>query len=240
MHKGIDGQDIFYDDTDKSNFLEKLLENKKEFKCKIYSYCLMNNHIHLVIGIESENLSNMMKSLSLKYVLYFNKKYERSGPLFQNRFNSKCVENQKYFLDLCRYVHQNPENAGICKTSQYKWSSYQEYVKTDRIIDKRTLLNYFNNSIDNFKIFTNKGKSDNDYDFIDYEFRIKMNDSELKEFIVKKMNLGHINEFMNLPEEEFKKGIEFLKNIEYTSISQIARVVRINQYQLKKYWKRGA
>ena len=125
MYKGIDGQDIFYDENDKLDFLEKLLENKKEFKFKIFSYCLMNNHVHLVIGIEAENLSNAMKSLSLKYVLYFNKKYERSGPLFQNRFNSKCIENQKYFLDVCRYVHQNPEKAGICKTSQYKWSSYK-------------------------------------------------------------------------------------------------------------------
>ena len=75
---------------------------------------------------------------------------------------------------------------------------------------------------------------------MDFEFRTKMNDSELADFIVGKLNLEHINQFSDLKNEEFEKGIEFLRNIEYTSVSQIARVVRINQYQLKKYWKRGA
>ena len=240
IYNGIDGQDIFYDDSDKRVFLKKLLENKNEFMYKIFSYCLMSNHVHLVIEINDENLSKAMKSLSLKYVLYFNKKYERSGPLFQNRFNSKCVENQRYFLDVCKYVHQNPEKARICKTKDYKWSSYHEYIGKEKIINKDAFLQYYNGNIDDFINYTNYVKSENELDFIEYEFRTKMTDNELAEFIVNKLNLRHINEFSNLSGQEFNKGIEILKNIEYTNFSQLARVTRINAYQLKKYWKRGA
>ena len=163
----------------------------------------------------------------------------RSGTLFQDRFKSKCVENQKYFLDVCRYVHQNPEKAKICKTEDYKWSSYHEYVKKTKIIDKNILLYYFDNNLKNFKIFTTKGRSDDEYDFMEYEIRDRIQDDELAEMIVKKLSLNNISEFTELPSEEFEKGIEFLKNMKYTSCNQISRVTRINRYQLKKIWKRG-
>ena len=67
--------------------------------------------------------------------------------------------------------------------------------------------------------------------------RVKIEDSELSELLVKELKLNNINEFKELDEEEFKKGIEFLKNLQYTSFNQISRVVRINRYQLEKYWK---
>lgn len=237
IYKGIDSQDIFYKDIDKQYFLDKLLENKKEYKYKVFAYCLMSNHVHLVISINNEILSNAMKSLSLKYVWYFNTKYFRSGPLFQNRFKSKCVENQQYFLDVCRYVEQNPEKAGICNTDKYKWSSYHEYVEKEKVIDKDILLYYFDNSIKNYKDFTTKGKSDNKADFIEYELRDKMKDEELTELIIKEFNLNNITDFCKMTEKEFKKGIEFLRDLQYTNFSQISRVIRMNQYQLKKYWK---
>ena len=237
MYKGIDNEDIFYNDNDKSLFLKNLIEGKNEFQYKIYAYCLMSNHIHIVLEIKDEVLSNAMKSLSLKYVLYFNKRYSRSGPLFQNRFNSKCVENQKYFLDVCRYIEQNPEKAGICKAEEYKWNSFHEYIGKEKIIDKEKLLKYFNNDVKSYTIFTTKGKSENKEDFIEYELRNKMQDDEVAEFIKKEFKLNNIKEFKNLPREEFEKSIEILKNLQYTRFSQIARVIRMNKYQLKKYWK---
>ena len=74
---------------------------------------------------------------------------------------------------------------------------------------------------------------------MEYEIRDRIQDDELAEMIVKKLNLNNISEFTDLPSEEFKKGIEFLKNMKYTSCNQISRVTRINRYQLKKLWKRG-
>ena len=94
--KGIDSQDIFYDDRDKQVFLEKLIETKRNIDYKIYAYCLMSNHIHMVIEIEDEFLSKAIQSLNIRYNRYFNKKYMRSGTLFQDRFKSEPVETNEY------------------------------------------------------------------------------------------------------------------------------------------------
>lgn len=97
--KGIDGHDIFYDNNDKNFFLKQILTTKQTFNYIVYSYCLMSNHVHLVIKCKNELLSKAIQSLSIRYVSYFNKKYERTGHLFQGRFKSKSVENQKYFKE---------------------------------------------------------------------------------------------------------------------------------------------
>ena len=157
--KGIDESTIFYDDEDRNVFLNKLKVTKKKFKYKILAYCLMNNHVHLVISIENENLSKGIQSLIIRYASYFNRKYDRKGPFVQNRFNSKKVESQRYFLEVCRYVHRTPEKAGIEKTDKYRWSSYHEYIGKEKIIDKRFLMHYLGNDINNFTEYTTKKES---------------------------------------------------------------------------------
>ena len=235
--KGIDGQDIFYNDYDKTVFLDKILETKENIDYTVYAYCLMSNHVHLVLGIQDEYLSKLMKSLSIRYISYFNKKYLRSGPFFQDRFNSKCVENQKYFLDVCRYVHQNPEKAGICKVQDYKWSSYHEYIGKEKIISKNILLHYFNNNIEEFEKFNTNGKSDNEFDFMEYELKKNFKDDELAKFIMDKLNIENINDISKMTKEELYKNLDFLKNMQYTNLSQIARVTRLSRWRLERILK---
>lgn len=237
INKGCNGQDIFFDDNDREMFLNKLKNLKSEYHFYVYSYCLMSNHVHIVIKIDEKNLSKMMKSLNVSYVLYFNEKYSRTGVLFQNRFKSKCIYDQKYFLDVCRYIEQNPEKAKICKTDEYKWSSYHEYIENNRIIDKEKLMEFFGNDINNYIFFTTKGRSTNFEDFIEYELRSKMTDEELGKIIVEYFELDNIGDIKNLNNEEFEKVLEFLKNLQYTNLRQISRVLGMNVYQLKKYWK---
>ena len=152
--KGIDSQDIFYSDQDRNFFLKQLSITKQEYNNQIYAYCLMANHVHLVFKAEDEILSKSIQKISISYAQYFNKKYKKTGSLFQDRFKSKRVEDKDYFLEVCRYVHRNPENAGISKTKDYKWSSYKEYIGKEKIIDKNVLLHYFNNNIDEFQRYT--------------------------------------------------------------------------------------
>ena len=135
IFKGIDNQDIFYDNQDRRVFLKQLSKTKKDFNLNLYAFCLMDNHVHMVLKSEKDFLSKSMQSLTIKYVQYFNKKYKRTGTLVQSRFKSKSIEDQRYFLEVCRYVHRNPENAGIAKTKDYQWSSYQEYLGKSKIID---------------------------------------------------------------------------------------------------------
>lgn len=238
MYKGLDGKDIFYDESDNKVFLNIILELKKDIQFKLYAYCLMSNHVHLVIKIEDILLSKAMKSLGLRYALYFNKKYIRSGPLFQNRFNSKCVENQNYFLKVCKYVHQNPEKAGICITQNYKWSSYHEYLGNEKLIDKKVLLHYFNNNLDEFMKFNTNKDLEDDYQYIEYEFKTKLEDSELVKLILKKLKIQNINDIAKMKKSDRKEKIKILKDLKYTSIRQIARITGIERKVIERIFSK--
>ena len=244
--KGIDDQDIFYDDQDRRYFLKQILNLKKEINYDVYSYCLMTNHIHMVIKSEAKVLSKIMQSLMIRYVYYFNSRYERSGPLVQNRFKSKCVENQKYFLEVCRYIHRNPEKAGMAKTQNYKWSSYQEYLGEEKIINKKVLLHYFNNDISEFvKYTTNLDLEDieNLYEYAEYEIRSRLLDEEVVQIIMKKFKICDTSDvvifFKNMSKEELEKYLGAIKDIKGINKSQVARILRINRKFVSDVWDRA-
>lgn len=147
MLRGINKQDIFEDEDDFSMFrglLFHMVYYKDEMgkhqppRCHFYAYCLMTNHVHLLIREVEEDLSTVIKRISVAYALYYNNKYQRAGHLFQNRFRSEPVNDSAYFITLIRYIHQNPVAAGIAKSvDAYAWSSWNEYdsniTQTNRI-----------------------------------------------------------------------------------------------------------
>lgn len=241
--KGIDGQTIFYNDQDRKFFLKQISITKKEFNYIIYAYCLMVNHVHLVIKSEDVLLASLMKSLQVRYVNYFNKKYKRTGPLMQNRFKSKNVENIEYFLEVCRYVHRNPENAGIMNTQNYEWSSYKEYTGKERIINKRALLYYFNNDIEYFKRYTLKKDNVEEINsFIEYEMIDKLVDDQLIHYIMNKFKINNVQDvpsfFKNKNKEELEKILKEISNIEGTNITQVARITRLGRRTIEKTWQK--
>jgi REP element-mobilizing transposase RayT len=144
MLRGINKQDIFNDDEDRERFLETIQRYKKETGFQLYAYCLMDNHVHLIIRENDMELSKVMKRIGTSYAGYFNWKYGRSGHLFQNRYCSEAVENDSYLYMVIRYIHQNPAKAGICAVNEYKWSSYNCYISESSVIDKDIFLNMFN------------------------------------------------------------------------------------------------
>ncbi|MBO4892576.1 MAG: transposase [Prevotella sp.] len=142
MLRGINRQDIFLDNEDYWKFIKILHQQvnpKDELgaplppKCYFYAYCLMPNHIHLLIKLQDESIGSIIKSIGIAYASYFNRRYERVGHLFQDRFRSEPVGNMEYFLTLIRYIHQNPVAGGL--TSQvkgYPWSSWIEYEHPEK------------------------------------------------------------------------------------------------------------
>ncbi len=236
--KGIDEGTIFYDDEDRNVFLNKLKITKKKFNYLIFAYCLMNNHVHIVLSIENEQLSRGIQSLIIRYASYFNKKYDRKGPFVQNRFNSKKVENQRYFLEVCRYVHRNPEKAGIEETNKYKWSSYHEYIGKEVIIDKKILMYYLNNNIDNFIKYTNKYESRQEINKVaEFEMIRKLNDDIVIKIILEKMKFSSVDEIINyFKNEKNYEKIKNLKDIQGSNITQISRIIRVSRYLVKKIW----
>lgn len=149
MMRGVNHQVIFENSSDYRRYLElldQMVHPTDEFKhplppsCNIYAYCLMPNHVHILIKEENELLSSIVKRISAAYALYYNKKYERAGHLFQDRFKSEPVGDESYFFTLMRYIHQNPVAAGLSKdVAGYKWSSWQEYEGESRSHICRTL-----------------------------------------------------------------------------------------------------
>lgn len=140
MLRGIDRRDIFADDLDRAKFLKILrafaFPEDSDGKplpphCHIHAYCLMDNHIHLLIAEGAEDISTVMKRIGVSYVSYYNKRHERLGPLFHDRFRSEPVGDTGYFITLLRYIHQNPVEAEmVTAPEQYRWSSWHEYTSS--------------------------------------------------------------------------------------------------------------
>jgi len=135
VFRGINRQHLFEEESDFTYLLDGLKQIKWEMVFELHAYCLMSNHVHLLIRENRiGDISLIMKRLLTKYAMYFNRKYQRNGALIASRYKSIPVEVDEYFIPLLRYIHQNPVKAGIVeKMNDYKYSSYREYL-TDRIL----------------------------------------------------------------------------------------------------------
>jgi REP element-mobilizing transposase RayT len=134
--RGINKQTIFEDNEDYNKFLQILDDYKILCGYKLYGYCLMGNHVHLLIHENEERISKIFKRIGVKYVCWYNNKYNRIGHLFQDRFKSETVDDEGYFLAVLRYIHQNPLKVGLSNDiGSYRWSSYNDYIGRKGITD---------------------------------------------------------------------------------------------------------
>lgn len=148
MLRGIDKRNIFLDDEDKRKFINSIIKAKKRGNFTLYAYCILNNHVHLLIKEESESIGESVKRITVGYIAWHNDKYKRTGHLFENRFKSEPVETDISFFRVLRYIHQNPLKAGIVKKlKDYHWSSYRQYINKyngfNSFIDTELTLSYF-------------------------------------------------------------------------------------------------
>ncbi|MBR2101101.1 MAG: transposase [Eubacterium sp.] len=136
MLRGINKQQVFFDDDDYYMFLNVLSKAKTVSGFKLYAYCLMNNHIHLLIEEGVEPLSKAFMRIGDSFIYRYNNKYNRIGGVFQGRYKSIPVNDDEYFISVLRYIHQNPVKAGLVnKCDQYKFSSYNEYFKSNSFVN---------------------------------------------------------------------------------------------------------
>lgn len=122
MLRGMDRRALFTDDEDCERFIETLKRVKELSKFQLFSYCLMGNHVHLLLREGEEPLELVFKRLGVSYVYYYNWKYQLQGHLFQDRFRSEPVDDDAYFMDVLRYICQNPIKAGLSENvTDYPW-----------------------------------------------------------------------------------------------------------------------
>ncbi|MEW6009088.1 MAG: transposase [Candidatus Omnitrophota bacterium] len=130
---------IFYSDEDRHFFIECLKDAKEKTKSKIYAYCLMTNHVHLLVEPSSKDgLGKLVQSLGRRYVQYINRKYNRTGTLWEGRYKSSLVSKDEYLIACSMYIELNPFRAKLVKNlKDYRWSSFRHRTegRSDSFID---------------------------------------------------------------------------------------------------------
>ena len=167
---------VFTNNKDKERFLEYLGDYAKQFSMRIHAWCLMDTHLHLLIETKKPNLSEFMRRLLTAYTVWFHKKHQTRGHLFSGRFKSLVVEKGEYLVEVSRYIHRNPVEAGLVKKAEdYPWSSMRGYAgKTQPgFIHTKETLYWFGNRRKKYIKFVNEGL-----------------DSELKSFILAQRFMG--------------------------------------------------
>lgn len=164
--KGINSQLLFEENRDYRKYLEILELHKENCNFDLFAYCLMSNHVHLLIRTNDVPLASIFRKINTAYANWFNMKYSRSGPLQDGRYYSEPIDSLDYFLSALRYIHRNPLKANLEKNvgSKYPWNSYYAYTKQkDNLVDIEFVLSEFNNIDD----FIEYHSSDSDNTFID-------------------------------------------------------------------------
>jgi REP element-mobilizing transposase RayT len=153
MVRSIKEVPLFREDKDKEQYMNILKGYQKIYGFKVYAYCLMSNHGHFIIDINGADISKVMHDINFKYACIFNRKYERYGHLFQDRFKSIIVDSEEYLIILSAYIHNNPLDMKKYKEcpERYKFSSLGVYLglKKDKyeVLDEDFIMQLFGNDV---------------------------------------------------------------------------------------------
>ena len=234
MIRGNEKKAIFSDDEDRLRFIEILHDKKHESAFLLHAFCLMDNHVHLMLQEKVNDIATIMKRINISYVHYFNKKYNREGHLFQDRFKSEIIEDESYALALIRYIHQNPVKAGLVKLAEeYKWSSYPGYLNENhhfaKALDMDMILGLFSEDRSiakkQFKNYINQTAVDS---FIDIKEKVAEMDEEAATALWVIM-LGRIN-----ASDDVHTLVKEFREESKMSIRKIAKITGFNKDKINK------
>lgn len=227
MLRGINQQQIMEEREDNEKFIEIINDCKLISGYKLYAYCLMGNHLHLIISTEIEPLELIFKRICVRYVYWYNTKYHRVGHLFQDRFKSEPIKNEGHFLSVLRYIHQNPVKAGIVKNpGEYPYSSYNHYMKNkgDSLVDTDLALDMMNRK--QLEEFHSEGSKDACLDIKERPYRLT--DERAKEIVMQVSKCKNVSEFQLLGIQARNSCIRKLRQ-EGLSIRQINRMTGVSK-----------
>lgn len=235
MLRGVNKQEIFHDDEDCITFLDTINRYKEKAELAVYAWCLMNNHVHLLLKEGNEDISITMKRIGVSFVSYYNRKYETTGHLFQDRFRSENVESMRYLLTVTRYIHQNPVKAGMVQqVDLWKWSSclgyYRKTVYPRRLLDSDDLLSLFSSDLsiaqERFKQF-NERKNNDECLEVQINQR-RLSDNEARQEIKTHLSGIELAQVKSLPREKRNKVLKQVKEIDGISQRQAARILGVS------------
>lgn len=158
INRGVEQRVIFEEPSDYEYFEELMCFYMKSYGITLHNYCLMSNHYHLLIEIAQSNLSKFMRQLNMSYAIYFNKKYGRTGHLWQGRFKSWYVTDEAYLYTLMCYIEQNPLKAKMVKNlKEYPYSSYHYFLEKQipECLKDAWVVQHYHREYDAIEVFLN-------------------------------------------------------------------------------------
>jgi len=244
MLRGNERKDIFIDEEDKEKFIKIVFKKKADEAFKLYAYCMMDNHLHLVIKEQKETISQIIKKIATSYVYYFNHKYKRVGHLFQDRYKSETIEDEAYLLSAIRYIHNNPEKAEITKKEKYKWSSYPHYIDPlnhhREMPETKEILEMFSSDTKKaLKEFIHYSNQYEEKNFLEMGETIKseINEVNVNEYINRYLKSRHLKKEDLKRREQVKQKEELIRQLNKglnLSKRKIAILIGVNRETVRK------
>ena len=230
--KGVGGQIIFEDDEDRSAFLALLQRGLKKHGGLLLAWCLMDNHVHLLLQIHLEGLAKLLRKILSAYALQFNRRHGRTGHLFQGRFFSEPVEDDAYLMMVVRYIHRNPVRACIVPVcGEYPWSSYGEYCGKPALTSTGLVMSLFDSKEQFAQFHAQEDDAGLGYRYL--EGRKRLTDAESLNLALEIFGDEGLGGIKALPREERNESIRRLKS-EGCTTRQIQRLTGVSLGSISK------
>ena len=231
---------IFEEDSDYQKFLYIMSDSKVKYDITIYAYCLMDNHVHILIYSPPEKLSIFFQSLETKFARWYNNKYLRTGHLFQDRFHSTTIESDRAFLSALIYIHNNPVKANACRfQSEYRWSSFNAYYGgQNTFIDSSFACRIAGSKDSLLRFFAREGDCSDDEIFVNDHrqsqyFYIDEIALEVFKSITKLSSTSELAYVNKVTRNEYIRALRK----EGLTIKQVARLMDISETTIKRLCK---
>lgn len=241
--RSVNQQIIFEEKSDYSKFLFILSDCKQNYDFDVYAYCLMSNHVHLLIKTHSDNLSSIFQSLGTRFCRWYNQKYQRFGHLFQERFFSAPIETEHYFLSVLLYIHENPIKGNLCQyATEYQWSSCSAYYgKQNEIIDTSYAISISGSKENILAFFSHNISKMNELNNLELEHKAfyVTNEQALEKF-KQISNCKSPSDVQKLPKYVRNNIIIKLinNNLSYTQIALFCGLTKTTVYRIIKSYKK--
>jgi len=221
---------IFKSGENKEEYKKIVLNYKKRYRFKLYAYCIMDNHAHLLIEVDDIPLSKIMQGIQQVFTQHYNRKNRTTGHVFEQRYKSYLCDRDAYLLSLIRYIHQNPVRSKLTGGLNYQWSSHREYIGNPGFTDLNFPLSLFahhkNKAVKRYLTFMDEMETEEVKSMIKEEITEVVKNIEERHIIAREALIKIIEEVTEIKMDKIKG------NIKSKRISDIRKLYIKN---LKKY-----
>ena len=217
------GKQILYENREDYIYYLKMLKKYcVAVNVTVCAFCLMENHVHLIVYDPEPRLPELMKLLNTAYAKYFNEKYKRKGHVFESRYCRIPIESEAYLLTVFRYILNNPQKAGICTAANYPWSSYSRYGEPDSFVDTSVLVDLIGSKAEYETYIAAK------YEDCPELEEMSLGDEWAKSVIRRSLNISSGTALQSFDLQSRNKALRLLKQRGLT-VKQIERLTGISQ-----------